>query len=239
MSGFVCSMVGATYAAAVSRTARTLTAVGNAQIDTAQSKFGGSALLCDGSGDYILGTTDSAYNFGTSSFTIEYFIRFNVAPTLYVPIALRPGVGIGNGEWWCEITAAEKKMYWGFKNQAGTQHYVNLGLAGTAFATGGWYHIALVNNAGTAQLYVDGTATGTTTALSGSFGNSVSDLWVGAGAGNYSLNGWMDEIRISNIARYTSGFTPTTSAFVNDANTLLLIHADGADASTTFTDDNV
>jgi hypothetical protein len=238
MSGFLCSMVGATYAAAASRTARTLTAQGNAQVGTGQSKFGGASLLCDGTGDYILAATDSAFNFGTSSFTIEYWIRFVVAPTLYVPIALRPGVGIGNGEWWCEITNAEKKMYWGFKNQAGTQYYVNLGLAGTAFTTSTWYHIALVNNAGTAQLYVDGTATGTTTSLSGSFGNSVSDLWVGAGAGNYSLNGYMDEIRISNIARYTANFTPSSSAFTNDTNTLLLIHADGTNGSTVFTDDN-
>jgi hypothetical protein len=238
MSGFLCSMVGATFAQAASRTARTLTAQGNAQIDTAQSKFGGASYLGDGTGDYIQAASDSAFNFGTGSFTIEYFIRFSAISTLYVPIALRESGSVNNGEWWCEITAAENKMYWGFKNQAGTQFYVNLGLAGTAFATGQFYHIALVNNAGTAQMYVNGTATGTTTALSGSFGNSTTAMWIGAGAGAYSVNGHMDEIRVSNIARYTSGFTPTTSAFVNDTNTLLLIHADGTDASTVFTDDN-
>jgi hypothetical protein len=221
------------------RTAKTLTANGNAQIDTAQYKFGSSSYLGDGTGDYVSSPANSDYNFGTSSFTIEYWIRFNVAPTLYVPIALRASGSVFNGEWWCEITNAEKKMYWGFKNQAGTQFYVNLALAGTAFATGQWYHIALVNNAGTAQMYVNGTATGTTTALSGSFGNSTSDLWVGAGAGGYSLNGWMDEVRISNVARYTANFTAPTGAFQNDANTLLLMHMEGADASTTFTDDTL
>jgi hypothetical protein len=220
------------------RASRSLIAIGNAQVDTAQSKFGGSALLCDGTGDYVMSTAGTQWDFSTSSFTIEYFIRFNAINTLYVPIALRPGSGISNGEWWCEITAAENKMYWGFKNQAGTQYYVNLALAGTAFATGQFYHIALVNNAGTAQMYVNGTATGATTSLSGSFGNSSADLWVGAGAGAYSLNGWLDEVRISNTARYTSGFTPTTTPFVNDSNTLLLIHADGTDASTFFEDDN-
>lgn len=218
------------------RTAKTLTAQGNAQVDTAQYKYGSSALLCDGTGDYVLSPANSDYNFGTSSFTIEFWIRFNVAPTLYVPIALRPSGSILNGEWWCEITNAEKKMYWGFKNQAGTQYYVNLALAGTAFTTGVWYHIALVNNAGTAQMYVDGVATGTTTSLAGSFGNSTTDLWVGAGAGAYSLNGWMDEVRISNIARYTANFTPT-GPFNSDSNTLLLMHMEGTDASTTFTDD--
>jgi hypothetical protein len=87
-------------------------------------------------------------------------------------------------------------------------------------------------------MYVDGTATGATTALSGSFGIPTSDLWVGAGAGAYSVNGWLDEVRISNSARYTTTFTPSTTAFVNDANTLLLIHADGTDAATVFRDDN-
>jgi hypothetical protein len=220
------------------RASRSLIANGNAQVDTAQSKFGGSALLCDGTGDYMMSPQGTQWDFGTSSFTIEYWIRFNVAPTLYVPIALRPSASINNGEWWCEITNAEKKMYWGFKNFAGTQYYVNLGLSGNAFTTGQWYHIALVNNAGTARMYVDGTATGTSTALSGSFGISTSDLWVGAGAGSYSLNGWMDEVRISNTARYTAGFTPSTTPFVNDSNTLLLMHMDGTDAATVFRDDN-
>ena len=221
------------------RTARTLTAQGNAQVDTAQSKFGGSALLCDGTGDYVISPAGTQWDFGTGSFTIEYFIRFNAINTLYTPICLRVAGGdIENGEWWCEITAAENKMYWGFKNQAGTQYYVNLALAGTAFATGQFYHIALVNNAGTAQMYVNGTATGATTALSGSFGRSQRDLNIGAYGGDYSLNGWMDEVRISNTARYTAGFTAPTAPFVNDSNTLLLMHADGADASTVFTDDN-
>jgi hypothetical protein len=34
----------------------------------------------------------------------------------------------------------------------------------------------------------------------------------------------MDEIRVSNIARYTGNFTPSTTAFSAEANTVLLIH---------------
>ncbi len=48
----------------------------------------------------------------------------------------------------------------------------------------------------------------------------------------------MDEIRISDTARYTASFTPKTrgNLFTADANTLLLIHSDytgglGADSS--------
>lgn len=48
----------------------------------------------------------------------------------------------------------------------------------------------------------------------------------------------MDEFRISNTARYTTTFTPQTTPFQNDANTLLLLHMDGTDGSTVFFDDN-
>jgi hypothetical protein len=35
----------------------------------------------------------------------------------------------------------------------------------------------------------------------------------------------MDEIRVSNIARYTGNFTPSTTEFSGDVNTFLLIHS--------------
>ena len=40
-----------------------------------------------------------------------------------------------------------------------------------------------------------------------------------------------DEIRISDTARYTSNFTPSTTAFTSDSNTKLLIHGEAGDPS--------
>ena len=48
----------------------------------------------------------------------------------------------------------------------------------------------------------------------------------------------MEEIRFSKTARYTANFTAPTAPFQNDANTVLLIHGDGTNNSTVFTDDN-
>jgi hypothetical protein len=54
--------------------------------------------------------------------------------------------------------------------------------------------------------------------------------------GNRYFTGYMDEIRISDTARYTTTFTPSTTAFTADSNTKLLIHSAwdggiGADSS--------
>ena len=47
------------------------------------------------------------------------------------------------------------------------------------------------------------------------------------------FNGYIDEYRISDTARYTTGFAPSTTQFSSDANTLLLIHGGEAIASGT------
>ena len=45
-------------------------------------------------------------------------------------------------------------------------------------------------------------------------------------------NGWIDEVRLSDNARYTSNFTPSTVAFVSDVNTMGLYHFDGVEGAT-------
>jgi len=95
-----------------------------------------------------------------------------------------------------------------------------------------WYHIALVRNGNAWEFFVDGVSKGTAT-------NSISladynTMWFGR-EGNLSdgtqidaLVGEFDEIRISNVARYTSEFTPPDAAFTVDEDTLSLIHGDGS-----------
>lgn len=53
----------------------TFTAAGNAQIDTAQSKFGGASGLFDASGDYISTPDSDEWSFGSGDFTIECWYR--------------------------------------------------------------------------------------------------------------------------------------------------------------------
>jgi hypothetical protein len=225
-------------APSASRTAITITAAGNAQLDTAQYKFGTASYLGDGSGDYVTcATTTDAFNFGTGNFTIEFWVRLNGNNVTQVPIAGRFSGSIYGGQWWAELTPSNG-MYWGVVNTAATQYYPGDGTAANPFSTATWYHVALVKNGSSIQMYRNGSAYGSAVTVTGSFGYT-GDIWAGAlGPGGYSLNGWIDEFRVSKIARYTTTFTPSTTAFTNDADTTMLLHFDGADASTTFTDDN-
>jgi hypothetical protein len=222
-------MVGANFTvAAVVRTAKTVTAIGNAQVDTAQSKFGGSSLLLDGTDDRLEVTPTTTYD----DFTVECWIRLaNNSGTKNI-------LSFGNESSGRVFFAVyNDRIYW---DQYGvTSRYGN-----TSMSANTWYHLAWSRTGSTIKLFVDGveqtmtTVSGSGTFPSGAVGNT-NGIFIGTlSDGAIDFNGHIDEIRVSNIARYTTGFTPSASAFVNDANTLLLIHANGTDASTVFTDDN-
>jgi hypothetical protein len=56
---------------------KTVTAVGDAQISTAQSKFGGASIAFDGNGDYLDASSSNQYAIGTEDFTVEGWVYFN------------------------------------------------------------------------------------------------------------------------------------------------------------------
>lgn len=53
----------------------TFTAAGNAQIDTAQSKFGGASGLFDGTGDAVSAAAHADFGFGAGDYTVEGHFR--------------------------------------------------------------------------------------------------------------------------------------------------------------------
>ena len=77
-----------------------------------------------------------------------------------------------------------------------------------------WKHHALVRNGATISFYVDGVASSTTynigTNAMFSGGNPTIDMFSRA-SGVQSIMGYMDEFKVSNVARYTSNFTPSAN----------------------------
>ena len=102
-----------------------------------------------------------------------------------------------------------------------------------------WQHVALVKDGNDYELFVGGSSVATAT-------DSTTDtlsapLYIGHDSSNQDFLGYMDEIRISDSARYTTTFTPSTTEFTADANTKLLIHSNwnggiGGDSSGNYND---
>jgi hypothetical protein len=238
--------------AEVLRSKKGITAVGNAQVSTAQSKFGGASALFDGSGDYLTlgaGSVTPGLALTSNFWTVEYWARITShVGAFQATVAIWNDVnGVGNVYYFStNIYNGTNKM--GFQYNYGTNSDSGaLAFGSSTLATGVWQHHAFVRNGNTLTAYLDGVSQGThdmtgrtidITGFNNSGANSVPVTIGGMSTGSGSFNGYLDEIRISNSARYTAGFTAPTAPFVNDANTVLLIHADGTNASTFFEDDN-
>jgi hypothetical protein len=178
-----------------------LTLVGTAKTSTAQKKFGTASLLLDGNSDGAILNGDS-FNAGTAGdFTIELFARF-VAQQDYM--ALVTNWANGNNDWYWGYYAAndELRFYPGPKSFS------------FSASNDTWYHIALVRTQGSLKCFVDGTQVGSTQSDATDVHHSPYILLGKHGNGEY-FNGYMDEIRLSNFARYTSNFTAPTEPFAD------------------------
>jgi len=93
-----------------------------------------------------------------------------------------------------------------------------------------WIHIAGVHDGQNLFLYVNGNLI-QSLPYTGNIGTVTDDIVINrhrwASGVSSRLSGSIDELRISNIARYSSEFTPPNYEFINDDNTLVLFHFNG------------
>ena len=186
-----------------------------------------AALQLDGDGDYLTLTHASAFDFGTGSFTLEgWFLteRDNASSPTSGWRGLFGIVGPA-GNIWLRHNSEAIEWNWG----AGIDF-----TSSNSQTVGNWFHAAFVQNGTTSTIYIDGTSGGTDTRTSG-FADA-SAMTIGASySGTADWEGYIDEIRISDNARYTGNFTPSTSEFTTDNNTIVLLHMNGDNDGTTFT----
>jgi hypothetical protein len=216
----------------------TITANGNTNHSTSQNKIGSSSMYFDGTGDYLT-TSASDISFGNNPFTVEFwFYPTSSTSTLQFLFTQFNNTASGRGGLAIGITSGYK--IWILLGN-GTSWVTESSDSGT-WALNTWHHIAVVRStaSGNIKTYLDGTEVYDHSSV-----NLVADInyevTIGRGgrtADTYDFNGYIDELRISNTARYTTTFTPPTTAFTEDSNTLLLIHSDEGNGTTIFTDDS-
>ena len=181
-----------------------LVTIGDAQISTTQSKFGGSSMYFDGTGDYLKTQPSLAVAIG-STFTIECWV--------YV-------VGYGSGGSSIFDVRSSNTIGSAWIATSGIVYFQTTGTSTLAEKSGvtlnTWTHIAYVSDSTSSRVYVNGSNTGginqgqaawPTTAQVGFIGSDFS--------GAYQLfNGYINDFRVTKgYARYTANFTPPTTAF--------------------------
>jgi len=180
-----------------------VTRTGTPAISTAQSKYGGSSVAFSGSTDRLGVASNALFAFGTGDFTVEFWVYFNSISTSFVQL-------------YDTYVTGGFSFYW--SGSASTliisNRSVNQIVQAWSPSANTWYHLAVSRSGTSLRLFINGTVLGSTTA-STSYVQGA--LQIGGTADNtsYSLNGYIDDLRITKYARYTSAFTPPASAFPN------------------------
>jgi hypothetical protein len=182
--------------------------VGDAKLSTAVSKFGGTSMSFDGTGDYILLNSvgsNALYAFGTGDFTIECWVYLN-ALACYIYDG-RPA----------STNGAQPTIY---TNGSGVLYYftnVANQITGSTLSLSTWYHIALSRSGTSTKMFVNGIQVGSTYTDSTSYTNTAARPVIGIDGyslSNQPFNGYLDDLRITKgLARYTANFSAPTTSF--------------------------
>jgi hypothetical protein len=189
--------------------------LGNAVTSSAQTPFGETSLLHDGSGDYwTTATQGSGWDFGSGDFTIEAWV-YRTATGDRAIITNWQGVTAANCAWLMYATSTSKlQLSYGI----GT---LNTGTASaTSLTLNTWQHLVAQRRGATLEYFIHGTRDANTANLSSSALNTTPTYakCVGAASpstgGSLFMNGYIGPMRITKgVARYGDVATipvPTT-----------------------------
>jgi hypothetical protein len=182
---------------------KNISAFGNAQISTTQSKYGGSSLFFNGTSDHLTVTHPTDFNFASGDFTWEAWVyptaikeclalSGNTSPNLFLfggALYLRTQVGGGD----LMVTAQNVTL--------NTQQ-----------------HFAITRQETTYRYFINGTLLYTNTTATAIPANTT--LIIGSQSTNTALSlqfwqGYVDSLRVTRACRYTSNFNPETDTYLN------------------------
>ena len=209
---------GSTTIVDSSSSPKAVTAVGDAQISTAQNKFGGSSIVFDGTGDYLTIPPSAEFEFGTDPFTVEFWIYPTTSMTNRAVLATADNGNFTTGG--IDILGSSSNLVFYFATTGGGAGSIAVSLP----TLNTWNYYAFVGVSPTdTRVYKEGTLEGTSGANRSIILTGQNELVVGArhgGAGpgvgpiqNF-LDGYIDDLRITKgVARYTENFDVPTAPF--------------------------
>jgi hypothetical protein len=163
---------------------------------------------------YVTFPANDNFNFGTGEYTIDFWFKtaalLSSSSKAHRIVALLSSTDVNISMSYNAFNT--KKIYIFIGDDT-----LNELISTTELTADTWYHIALVRSGTTVTLYINGTSEDTYTSSM----NHQFDL--GGGIGfftdeNSEVNCYIDELRISDVARWTSNFTPPTEEYYDTLN---------------------
>lgn len=190
-----------------------IVATGNAQIDTAQFKFGTSSALFDGSGDGISLDISSDWHFGSGDFTVEAQLRPSSVSGVRWIIGQGDSLSNGPRNGWAlwALNGVPRFSY----VADGSSTWVDAVIGVSTLPTSSWRHLMVAREGNTIRLFVEG-ALDNSAALTATLKNaSLTDARIGTDSfGTNGYAGHIDELRIlKGKAAQTAAFTAPTAAY--------------------------
>lgn len=137
-------------------------------------------------------TEDEDFDFGTGSFTVSLWFRYNAAAATLIS---KEDYGTAKSGWSLRINSGQL--------QFNTPRSTSYRIATTAPATNEWHHAVIIRDGATAYMYLNGELVGSSNIGAANL-SSPSPLRIGArttnGAPNQYLNGSVDEVKIFDYA---------------------------------------
>ena len=194
--------------------------IGDTQLDTSVKKFGTASMEFDGTVDRLrtpsAATVDGfGARLGTGDFTVECFVYLDVVE--YTGIWQFDTDSLSGYGYIAPVlevtpTGSGSALVWSTMTQHGGNSRKSSAVTPSAST---WYHTAVVRTNGTIKVFVDGTQIITDFTDTTDFSNRDTLTIGGFYDTNYLMNGYIDEFRVTNKARYTSNFTAPTKEFPN------------------------
>jgi len=175
----------------------------------ASANVGGSGYF-DGSGDYLVSSSNTALQQGTGDYTYECWVYHTNTSGQQTYFA-RSTAGNYNGVYFYKDTS----------NNVGVYYTTQIATGNVTIVSGQWYHLAAARSSGRLRLFVNGVLAAN---VADTTNLTESVVVIGADAnGSSPFNGYISGARVlKSNGLYTAAFTPPTAPLTNVANTSLL-----------------
>lgn len=196
---------------------------GTPLITSARSKFGDSSIYFDGN-SYVAIGSDTTFDPGYSDFTIEMWINLSVSITTKRGCLFGKYYYDGSREKYYFLELLNGKINAAASNQYGSfSNIYHMGTGALSWNLNQWYHIALVKGAGEIMIFRDGIRQ---TIVSDKYYKPydgvtpLPQIQSRATIGDFIRTGlsrpfvgYIDEVRISDVARWTADFYPPETQY--------------------------